>query len=41
MCREFNALGVLDFKTKSPMLKCDLEHFLKLTMDDGFEQKHF
>lgn len=41
-CVEFNnALGVLDFKTKSPMLECDLEHFLKLTMDDGFEQETF
>lgn len=37
-CIEFNnALGILDFKTKSPMHECDLEQFLKLTMDDGFE----
>ena len=37
-CVEFNnALGLVDFKTKSPMQECDLEQFLKLTMDDGFE----
>ena len=37
-CVEFNnALGLLDFKSKSPMQECDLEQFLKLTMDDGFE----
>ena len=41
-CIEFNnALGILDFKTKSPMHKCDLEQFLKLTMDDGFEQETY
>ena len=41
-CVEFNnALGLVDFKTKSPMLECDLERFLKLTMDDGFEQETF
>lgn len=41
-CIEFNnALGLLDFKTKSPMQECDLEQFLKLTMDDGFEQETF
>lgn len=41
-CVEFNnALGLLDFKTKSPMYDCDLENFLKLTMDDGFEQDTF
>lgn len=34
-CVEFNnALGLVDFKTKSP-------EFLKLTMDDGFEQQTF
>ena len=38
-CVEFNnALGLVDFRTKSPMQECDLEQFLKLTMDDGFEQ---
>lgn len=41
-CIEFNnALGLIDFKTKRPMLRCDLEHFLELTMDDGFEQETF
>lgn len=39
-CIEFNnALGFIDFKTKSPMMECNLEQFLKLTMDDGFEQE--
>lgn len=36
-----NALGILDFYTKSPQMECDLEHFLKLTMDDGYEQNTF
>ena len=41
-CVEFNnALGLVDFKTKSPMKECDLEQFLRLTMDDGFEQETF
>ena len=41
-CIEFNnALGLVDFITKSPMKECDLEGFLKLTMDDGFEQETF
>ena len=41
-CVEFNnALGLIDFKSKSPMKECDLEQFLKLTMDDGFEQETF
>ena len=41
-CVEFNnALGLVDFKTKSPLQECDLEQFLKLTMDDGFEQETF
>lgn len=41
-CVEFNnALGLLDFKTKSPMLECDLAQFLAMTMDDGFEQETF
>lgn len=41
-CVEFNnALGLVDFKTKSPMQECSLEQFLKLTMDDGFEQETF
>ncbi len=41
-CVEFNnALGLIDFKTKSPQLECSLEQFLKLTMDDGFENETF
>lgn len=36
-----NALGLLDFHTKSPMKECTLEEFLKLTMDDGFERDTF
>lgn len=41
-CVEFNnALGLIDFKTKSPMYECDLEIFLKLTMDDGFDHDMF
>lgn len=41
-CVEFNnALGLVDFKTKSSMQECDLEQFLKLTMDDGFEYGTF
>lgn len=36
-----NALGLIDFKTKSPMQDCNLETFLKLTMDDGFEEEIF
>lgn len=41
-CVEFNnALGAIDFRTKAPMLECDLEGFLKLTMDDGYENETF
>lgn len=41
-CIEFNnALGLIDFKNKNPMHECDLEGFLKLTMDDGFSQDTF
>lgn len=41
-CVEFNnAFGLVNFKNKSPMLDCDLEKFLRLTMDDGFEQQTF
>lgn len=36
-----NALGLIDFETKSPQLECDLEHFLKLNMDEGFDQATF
>ena len=41
-CVEFNnALGLIDFITKSPLEECDLERFLKLTMDDGFDNDTF
>lgn len=41
-CVEFNnALGLVDFQTKSPMRECNLEGFLRLTMDDGFENETF
>lgn len=33
-----NALGLLDFKTKSPQFECDLIKFLKTVLDDGFSQ---
>ena len=36
-----NALGLVDFKTKSSMQECDLEQFLKLTLDDGFDNETF
>lgn len=31
-----NALGMVDFKTKSPMQECNLEEFLKLVREDGY-----
>lgn len=41
-CVEFNnALGIVDFHTKSPMHECDLEQFLRLNMDEGFEQETY
>ena len=41
-CLEFNnALGLIDFRTKCPMYECDLEGFLEMTMDDGFEKDTF
>lgn len=41
-CLEFNnALGLVDFHDKHQMQECNLEQFLKLTMDDGFEQDTF
>ncbi|MCC5911428.1 MAG: AAA family ATPase [Clostridiaceae bacterium] len=36
-----NALGAIDFYTKSPQIECDLEHFLKLSLDNGFENETF
>lgn len=36
---EYNsALGMVDFKTKSPLLECDLESFLRKTMDYGYPE---
>jgi len=37
---EYNsALGMVDFKTKSPLLECDLESFLRKTMDYGYPEE--
>ena len=36
-----NALGHIDFMTKSPCLECDLEHFLEMSVDDGFDNEIF
>lgn len=36
-----NALGVLDFKTKSPQQECSLEQFLRLVMDEGFDRESY
>lgn len=36
-----NALGAINFYNKSPQMDCDLEHFLKLSIDDGFEKNTF
>ena len=36
-----NALGIIDFETKSPQMECDLEKFLELSMDEGFNQPTF
>lgn len=36
-----NALGVVDFKTKSQMHECDLEQFLFNTIDEGYNQQTF
>lgn len=37
---EYNsALGMVDFTTKAPLLECDLETFLKKTMDYGFPEE--
>ena len=41
-CIEFNnALGLVDFKTKCPLKECSLEEFLKITMDEGYDQPTF
>lgn len=36
-----NALGIVDFSTKSPMMECNLEKFLLNTMDEGYENQTF
>lgn len=36
-----NALGAVDFNRKNPTFECDLEQFLKLSMDDGFGEDTF
>lgn len=36
-----NALGLIDFKTKSQMHECELEQFLLNTIDEGYEQETF
>lgn len=36
-----NALGLIDFKTKSQMYECDLEKFLLNALDEGYEQETF
>lgn len=41
-CIEFNnALGIIDFKTKTPQYECNLEQFLQLNMDEGFDQETY
>ena len=41
-CIEFNnALGLVNFDTKSPILECDLVHFLLLNLDAGYERDTF
>lgn len=36
-----NGLGIVDFKSKSPMMECDLPKFLRLVKDDGYEDSMF
>lgn len=36
-----NGLGIVDFKTKSPMKECDLYSFLNLVKDEGYEHSMF
>ena len=41
-CIEYNnALGIVNFKTKSPEFDCDLEKFLQITLDAGYERETF
>lgn len=36
-----NALGCIDFVSKSPMVECHLADFLKMTLEDGYECETF
>lgn len=36
-----NALGAVNFYKKSPVKECDLEGFLKLSMDDGYDAETY
>lgn len=36
-----NALGIVNFSTKNPMMECSLEKFLLNTMDEGYERQTF
>lgn len=36
-----NALGIVDFYSKTPKMECSLEKFLLLCLDDGFEEETF
>lgn len=36
-----NALGIVDFETKSPLMECSLEKFLINIMDEGYEKQTF
>lgn len=43
-CLEFNnALGLVDFHTKVPQLAggCDLERFLRIALDEGYERENY
>lgn len=36
-----NALGAIDFHTKSPMMECSLDKFLLNSIDEGYERQTF
>ena len=36
-----NGLGAIDFYKKTPLLDCDLEHFLKNVIENGFDKETF
>lgn len=41
-CIEYNnALGLIDFKTKSPLHPCNLEGFLKSVLEEGYDHETF